>query len=558
MSHSSKKIILISVISALLSACGGGGGGGGGDAPQPKSNQQVTPSQEVADISCNGSTCALPASAGASLSGSVYQYHNASTRSQMLTLSGPMTVHWKGVITQVSADAAYSPRIAGAKATDSESERKLQQELDAFYGKTKFWAGLAKQVPAHARVQARIAAARAYALDDTRQWFDTISQSQLSSRLKASQALPNGGMVYVWAQDGVAPVSSEQANFLAERFANSVHPIESAVISEPWGPVHADWRNGVIDSASKDVHLVLAQLNQPASAFKGLLGYVFPANAMLKSMAQSAVCQQPGEDCSAIANSNEALVTFINVDTLVAKDANASAWTAQSAGASLALSTLAHEYQHILYSYNKLYRRSLGTPVSSTWEDELAAQTMGYLVSADTYGGGRGDSSDAHPDLRSGGDFSRFLSQPACDMKAWSSRFSCYPKALAAGMLMLHQYGAGVMKPWVTGPNTGERALNDGLAAVGGGNYGSLMQRLSSSLALAGNSPWPKGFGFPAAQLQLASGKTIRLPQVNIAQDEVGWSKNSASETYALDMSVAGSGLNVWLPANARLSLIKP
>lgn len=469
-----------------------------------------------------------------------------------------MTASWRGVVTQVSADAAYSPRTAGAKATESASEHKLQQQLDAFYSQTKLWTSLAKQVPAHARVQARIAATRAYAINDTRQWFDTISQSQLPSTLKASQALANGGMVYVWAQDGVAAVSSEQANFLAERFANSVHPIESAVISEPWGPVHADWRNGVIDSASKDVHLVLAQLNQPASAFKGLLGYVFPANAILKSMAQSAECQQPSADCRAVANSNEALVTFINVDTLVAKDATASAWSTQSAGASLALSTLAHEYQHILYSYNKLYRRSQDAALSSTWEDELAAQTMGYLVSADTYGGGRGDGPDAHPDLRTGGDFSRFLAQPACDMKAWSSNFSCYPKALAAGMLMLHQYGAGVMKQWVTGPNTGERALNDGLAAVGGGNYGSLMQRLSTSLALAGSSPWPKGFGFPATQLQLTSGKTMRLPQVNVVQNEVGWSSNSAAETYALDMSSAGRSLSILLPANARLSLIKP
>ena len=85
--------------------------------------------------------------------------------------------------------------------------------------------------------------AASYAIGDKRVWHDMDSDSATS--LQAMRDLPNGGgKVYVWAQDGLdVSVGSDQADALAERFANSVYPLEASVVSEPWGnDIDPGWR----------------------------------------------------------------------------------------------------------------------------------------------------------------------------------------------------------------------------------------------------------------------------------------------------------------------------
>ena len=573
MLNKKQNVFALSVMTALLSACGGGGGGDNGGASSSQASSAAAPGPQAqqkaaitGDLSCQSSACALPASANADAVGKVYQLQNNTGQDMQLTISGPLTARWDAVMTQVDTDLLGYGSSGGARGTNAAAEAVLEQQMQQIYAHAASYGAAASRAQARMRLEKRVqAVARSYGVNDNRSWYDSIGHRALSATMKASQPLPNGGTVYVWAQNDAAAVMPQQAAFLAERFANSVFPIEAAVISEPWGPVHRSWQGITLDAGTKDVHLVLAQLNQPANAFKGLLGYVSPVNAFLKSAASDPTC---GDDCSEFANSNEALVTFLNVDTLVAADDGLN-WSQNGKGPALTLSTLGHEYQHLLYGYNKLFRRMVGSPRTSTWENELAAQTMGYLVAADTYGGGRGDRATSHPDLRSGGDFTQFLQQPACDLKRWSAMSgntfgtTCYPKALATGMLMLHQYGAGVMKPWVTGPDVGEWALNDGLAAVGGGDYGSLMQQLYTSLALADFATWPAGYGFPAKQLSLPAsryfpaGKTIALPQVSISPSEIQLSSDSTQEAYRLTLAPVAGQVRITVPANSRLSLVK-
>ncbi|AUH52631.1 hypothetical protein CXB49_18455 [Chromobacterium sp. ATCC 53434] len=573
MLNNKQNIAALSVMVALLSACGGGGGDSSSSAASNQAVQANPPSAPqkpaiTGDLSCQSVVCALPASAVSDAVGKVYQLQNNTSQDMPLTITGPLTASWNAVVTQVDSDILGYGRVGGgARGTDAAADAVLEQQMQQFYDHAAAYGQIAGRAQARMRVEKRaVAAARYYAVNDSRQWYDSIGSRTLSTTMKASYALPSGGTVYVWAQNDAAAVTAQQAAFLAERFANSVYPIEAAVISEPWGPVNPSWQGVTLDAGTKDVHLVLAQLNQPASAFKGLLGYVSPLNALLKSGASDPSCGKT--DCSAFSNSNEALVTFLNVDTLVAADDGVN-WSQNGKGPALTLSTLGHEYQHLLYGYNKVFRRMAGAARSTTWENELAAQTMGYLVAADTYQGGRGDNANSHPDLRSGGDFSQFLAQPACNLKRWSAMSgdsvgtTCYPKALATGMLMLHQYGAGVMKPWVTGSNVGERALDDGLAAVGGGDYGSLMQQLYTSLALADFAPWPAGYGFPAKQLSLPAsryfpgGKTISLPPIPVSLGEVQLSTDPTQEAYRLSLAPLGGQVTITVPANSRLSLVK-
>ncbi|AXE30382.1 hypothetical protein DK842_10995 [Chromobacterium phragmitis] len=579
-----KPTVLASVImSALLTACGGGGGSGGasaangaGGSPSAAFHQRSSSGLEVGTLDCAGASCKVPASGGAALSGSVYRYSNATNRDQTIQLAGPVTSAWQAEFVRISGgDTSTQFRMAGANLRGASSaaadrlEAESQAVLNAVAKNSRDGALQRLQLQHSAKLSGAQAALQqqAYALGDVRTWHDMDGDSPTT--LKAVRDLPNGGgKVYVWGQSGLdVAVSNAQADALAERFAGSVYPLEASVVSEPWGnDIHPGWRSLALPGDTKDVHLVLSRLNDPAkSSGSRLLGYVRWTNALLASAASS-LCQGDAECADVIGKSNQALATFIDLDTFAKADSPGN-WSMKDNGPSLALSTMAHEYLHVLYAYNKILRQKPGSPSGTVWENELAAQTMGYLVSADTYTGGRGRDANSHPDLRPRGDFEQFLNKPACNLKGWSvaaENYTCYPKALALGMQMLHQFGPGVMKPWVTGSSTGERALNDGLRAVGGGDYSSLLQRLTTTLSLGALSQDVAGFGFPAKTITLAAnqyfplGKDLQLPAVRFQAGEVGWGSDRGQETWRQPLAVSRGVARITVPANSHLLLVKP
>nr|WP_246880994.1 hypothetical protein [Chromobacterium violaceum] len=572
-----KKTVLASVIlSALLSACGGGGGEGTSGNGDASAVGRSAGGVEVGALDCSGVSCKVPASASGAASGSVYRYSNTTGRDQTLQLIGPVTSAWQAEFVRISGgdtSTQFKQSGSGLRGAGREVADRLEVEsqavLNAVAKNSSNGALQRLQLQHSAKLSGAQAALQqqAYALGDARTWHDMDGDSPTT--LKAVRDLPNGGgKVYVWGQSGLdVGVDNAQADALAERFAGSVYPLEASVVSEPWGnDIHPSWRSLALPGNTKDVHLVLSRLNDPAKTSGGrLLGYVRWTNALLASAASS-MCQGDAECADVIGKSNQALVTFIDLDTFAKADSPGN-WSMKDNGPSLALSTMAHEYLHVLYAYNKILRQKPGSAPTTVWENELAAQTMGYLVSADTYTGGRGRDANSHPDLRPRGDFEQFLAKPACNLKGWSvaaDDYTCYPKALALGMQMLHQFGPGVMKPWVTGPSKGESALNDGLRAVGGGDYGSLLQRLTTTLALGGYSQEVAGFGFPAKTITLPAnqyfpaGKTLQLPAVRFQASEVGWRNDSSQETWRQPLAVSRGAARITVPANSHLLLVKP
>ncbi|WP_158020759.1 hypothetical protein [Chromobacterium sphagni] len=568
------------ILASLLSACGGGGTSGpDGNAAagaQAASSKLAQPSgKEVALIACSGARCQLPASAAGAASGSVYQYSNASGQAQTITLTGLAAGGWNAEVARISSgDTSTQARrgAGGLRGGDVARQDRLEAESQLVLRAVAQHSRSGAMQRQLLRQSAKLSGAQNalqqqnYALGDSRLWHDMDADSVTT--LQAARDLPNGGKVYVWAQQGLnVSASNAQADALAERFANSVYPLEASVVSEPWGnDIHPDWRALALPGSTKDVHLVLSRLNDPAQVGGSrLLGYVRWTNALLATAAP-AVCGGDADCEKIIGNSNQALATFVDLDTFVKADSPGN-WSMKDNGPSLALSTLAHEYLHVLYSYNKILRQQPGSDSPTVWENELAAQTMGYLVSADTFTGGRGRDANSHPDLRPGGDFESLLRQPACNLKGWSvaaGDYTCYPKALTLGMQMLHQFGAGVMKPWVTGASRGEQALDDGLRAVGGGNYSSLLLRLTTTLALAEGGSAVPGYGFPAKTLQLPAnqyfpqGKTLQLPAIAFQAREVNWSGDTGAETYRQALAVRRGSAQITVPANSHLLLVKP
>jgi len=512
--------------------------------------------------------CSLPSDAANRTAGEVFVLSNNSGSTQNYTLKGGTAGRWQGMVSQVTLDSGSSLNYSGLNAYqkgNASAEQRLEQMEQQL---NQHQAAMSRAATALSGIQLRMAAQNAvYSVGNTDVWHDFPYDNKngtygrdVNATLRVKTPLPNGGQLHIWVdtnQNGL--VSDNQVNFLANQFANTIYPMETELIGAPWGPLSASAQTLMLPDTTKDVHLVLTSLNNPTS-ISGLQGYVAPINLFSKASANllqndpscaNGACDQLIAD---IRNSNEALVTFLNLDTLIDKN-GATQWSGNVRGAKGMFFTLAHEYQHMLYSYYKRYRLgAVPSTVPTTWENELASQTIAYLIAAAVYPDGKGGLYE-HPSLGRGEEFDQFLSEPACDLKAWTpTNYSCqYPKALAAGMLMMHQYGPKVLKPWVTGTEIGEKALNKGLQAVSGGNYSRLMQRLSASLAMAGITPFPSGYGFPAKSVTVA-GRTINLPQVALSASAIKLADNG--ETYTLPLSL-GNDTVVSLPPYSHLSIVK-
>jgi len=506
----------------------------------------------------------MPSNASTSSAGTVLYVANTSGSAQTITLPAAAAGNWQGVVSAIDnpGGGGSALPVGGAYRNDgagSAAEQRLQaleQQLQRFSG-----------VPAQAAatgVQLRAAAYnKVYNIGDSDSWYDHANQVSVTASVLGKTPLtsdPNGPQLYVWADSSQSSkVTPAMVSFLTTNFIQYVSPLETQLISAPWGATNSRFGSGVLlPSTVADVHLVLASLNHPAN-ISGLQGFVNTVNVYLKSYA-STLNASPGcaSDAScqaavtAISNSNEALVTFLNLDMLVYSPTGP--WSANAIGAKQTFFTLSHEYQHLLYAYNKLFSpSSVAGATPTTWENELSSQTIAYLVSAAVYPGAQG-SANEHPELASGGEFEQFLAQPSCDLKSWGNGSSCYyPKAVVTGMLMLHQFGPGIFKQWVTTPTVGEAALNAGLQGYNGNNYSRVMQRLGATLAMTNTTSYPAGYGFPARSYTIGS-TTINLPAVQIPAQKL--SLPSSGETYAQPLDFSHD-VTLTLPAYSYLSIVK-
>ncbi|WP_434633986.1 hypothetical protein [Chromobacterium sp. CV08] len=562
----SKCVVLLLV--GILSGCGGGGSGGDGYFPADKqsgggfsANRKQVESQIIPeDLNCERRliypirqwriVCSLPESQSAS-GPEIYQLINPISPKGMSLPPLADVMGWQQfsiynseqelfvIQTRINIEkdgAGDIEKIASigmaelAKTKREEIDLEDRMVLRAFQNAERY-GRLQKVLKKSTSTNVDgLSEVKRYAVGDKRVWHDLLGDSDTT--LLAIRALPGGkGSAYVWAQDGLKSnlsnikISTKQADAFAERFVNSVYPIESALVGEPWGEVDTSWGSYVMPPDSSDINIVISRLN----SFGGkTLGYTRWINMLLPG-AERVVCVNEPEQCNAVVrNSNQALALFVDIDNFI--DVGSSDWTVQGKGPSLALSTMAHEYLHLIYSYNKTLRRPVGALPPSVWEGEVAAQTMAYLVSADTFTGGRGDEDNSHPDLRPNGDFSSFISQrPRCILRRWGIGGACYPFALGLGMMMLHQYGEGVLKPWIVGSKIKQEAIDDGIYLSGGKNFADLRQQLAIAWFYG---VFGSGYTFPAKSISLPTshylpnGKVINLPAVRIGKGEVSLNKN--------------------------------
>lgn len=172
------------------------------------------------------------------------------------------------------------------------------------------------------------------------------------------------GKKYCMTQD---MLDAYAERFLKEGSANDIYNWVTGLYGDPWGP-HSN-PNYIDASADQEIDILFYDIDGDNSDNGGVLGFFWSKdNAILNS----------SDTTNYTDISNERLMFYID-SVLAAHGGDDSSWDINDDWPSEIVSTLAHEFQHMIHFYQKAILRTEGTE-SNTWINEMCSMVAEDLV----------------------------------------------------------------------------------------------------------------------------------------------------------------------------------
>ncbi len=175
--------------------------------------------------------------------------------------------------------------------------------------------------------------------------------------------------LYIWVEerswspsgDRAFLVTQQMVDVLADKFlvpgpANDIYDWVTAIYGEEWGA--SEWPNLIPDT--DDIHILLKDIDGDDSTDGGVLGYYWAKDNYL---------------ASSISGSNESLVFYL--DSVLLANPDGTEWEADDYWPGKQISTLAHEFQHMIHFYQKNVLRDVSSEV---WLNEMCSLVTEDLV----------------------------------------------------------------------------------------------------------------------------------------------------------------------------------
>lgn len=510
------NILMALAVASALSACGGGGGGGGSSAPATTPPPVVTPPPEVtpppatvtSDLNndCSGVGCGSGTSTAYLGSGTgIWAYTNNTGASKTVNV-GVTGLNNNGVnvvITNPTATAMTLPTGSGTGtlASVSKSPLKAMVGVDApvkeseriqyvNYVNHNFKEYLSTSQRKYAlsynqaqAVQAVAPKAAVYAVNDTLsvKTTDTGTYTPVATTLKAKAQMANGGYAHIWVETAeIAKLDQTQIDDLLADFAtntNNIVGMTTGVVGDYWGnQIKANNQSILLDGTEKDIHIVITNLTPDGQPF-GIIGYFWALNDIKTAIHPA---------------SNGKLMFFIDSETLAYNKPSGK----NSVGYTTIVTTLAHEFQHMIHFYQK---NAVMDVQDDTWTDEMTSVMVEDVV------GSKLVSPSANTLTRSGGRFSNWLNNTVCEVGKWYGNtatsdgcdvYSSYATHAAFGAYLVRQYGVGILQKIATGNKVGFDSVDSAIQSVNAGH--TLATALKNFYASAYVNDTVNSYGFPA------------------------------------------------------------
>ncbi len=314
-----------------------------------------------------------------------------------------------------------------------------------------------------------------------------------------------------WGPDcrGAGPcVTGEMVDAMADRFfrpgaGNDIHDWVTAIYGEPWGPHR--YSDLIPPEAAGEIHVLLFDIKEDGAPRPGecrTVGYFWAAHNFL----QTAV-------------SAERLIFFM--DSAYFAIADGPTWDVTDRRPSVVISTLAHEFQHMIHFYQK---RVLRRAASETWLNEMASEVAEDLVADKMMvSGPRGVASD---DPTAGEPGNRRGRLPYYNLfndiqvTAWNGVIANYAVNYALGAYLARTYGgAELFRAIVQSDRSGVAAIEAALAALGHDvSFGDVLADWAVATLLSDNTAAPRLYRYNPGTWSTShsGGERFRLGSINL------------------------------------------
>ena len=407
-----------------------------------------------------------------------------------------------------------------------------------------------------------------YTLGSIETLYDNLNTPHLSTVRKVISA--HGKNLYVWVADECwGPestkkyyVTQQMLDLFAPKFLNTgdnndIYEWVTNICGAPWGPTG---KSNLIPETD-NIHIWLTDINNDNKTTGTVtLGYFHSLNNYLKS--SSSV-------------SNEKLMFVI--DAVLFGSLTNGSWSLSNYWPTKLISTLAHEFTHMIYYYHKKVLNGL---VGNTAINEMCAQCVEDLVANKILSDGPRGVSYATPSSGSASNKSGRLplynSNNEFNLLDWSSNeeevLLNYSKTYALGAYLMRNYGGtNLIKELIQNNSTGVNSLVDAVNSNGGANlnYENILQNFGAANLLSDNTTATTGYKYNTGlwSTSTINNITYELGSINLYSyspipyifDQLPWIQQPGSNIFYR----AGSNLSgtkewsfIGMSANTKLTVV--
>jgi hypothetical protein len=221
-------------------------------------------------------------------------------------------------------------------------------------------------------------------------------------------------------------VDALAVNFLSTGLDNDIYDWVTNIYGEEWGS-EAEAKYSNLISESNEITILLTDIDNDNSANGGVVGFFWAKDNF---------------DASEIAGSNERVMFYIDAVMFANGD---STWDIDDFWPKELISTLAHEFQHMIHFYQKTILRLVGGENTDTWINEMLSEGTEDLVATKIrHIGPRGvdymDGSAGDPG-NTLGRYPLFNANNTLSLTTWTNQLEDYSKVNAFGAYLLRNYG---------------------------------------------------------------------------------------------------------------------
>ncbi len=260
----------------------------------------------------------------------------------------------------------------------------------------------------------------------------------------------------IWVEDAaygdgcskVKCVNDDMINTLANKFLksgsdNDIYDWVTNVFGEEWG---VPTSSALIDE-SNHISILLTDISQDNKASGGVIGYFYSKDNFKNSR---------------YSGSNERIMFYI--DSIMYANSTTSSWDENDFWPQQVFSTLAHEFQHMIYFYQKNVKQAIqGT---DTWINEMLSESTEDLVAVKMGIDGprnvastRGDAGDKN---NYNGRYPLFNQNNRLSPESWDNTLENYSTVSSFGAYLMRNYGgAKLLHDIVYSEFINEEALMD-------------------------------------------------------------------------------------------------